>query len=478
ARRKQAQDQLSFDDLLTRLEAALQGEAGGRLARSIGRRFPVIMVDEFQDTDPLQYRIFAAVHRAAAAEHASSTADKTPGLFLIGDPKQAIYSFRGADYQNIMEFPDKYPGTDIIMLEQNYRSVRPVLALTNAVIAQAESRYTKQLFSDIPSDELPLLYTVPTEKDEARAVAGKIQHLIADGMPRENIAVLFRSGFHSYNIELELLSRNIDFDKRGGMKFTESAHVKDVLSFFRLLLNAYDNLSLTRILLMLEKVGPKTVGSILSSVLQENDPVLALRQYRSKSKWCRNLHSLADMLIKLRSPGFTVVERFDLIMTWYEAVFERIYYDDYPKRRHDLEYVRTLAAEYYDIRSFIDDTALDPPDSVASDRDKDKKLVLSTIHSAKGLEWDAVFIIGLADGLFPRQNAESEELEEERRLLYVAATRAKKRLFLMHPELIRTPDRKYHHAALSPFLFDVDHSLYEKVSFRRSEKVSGEAVPF
>ncbi|MCI5160370.1 MAG: ATP-dependent helicase, partial [Candidatus Electrothrix sp. AUS1_2] len=338
----------------------------------------------------------------------------------VGDDAQSVYSFRGADFENIMRFPDQYPGCSVIKLEQNYRSSRPILSLTNAVIAQARTRYTKELFSDIPCNYLPLLYKVSTEKDEARLVASNIQELISAGTPQENIAVLFRSGFHSYNLEIELLARNIDFDKRGGMKFTESAHVKDVLAFFRLLLNAYDNLSLTRILLMLEKVGPKTVGDILSAVLPEKDPVLALRSYKSKSKWIESLHALADTLIALRAPGLTVVSRFDLIMSWYEAAFERIYHDDYPKRRHDLEYVRTLAAEYYDIQSFIDDTALDPPESpeASTGRNSKKgKLVLSTIHSAKGLEWDVVFIIGLADGLFPRQNADDEELEEERRLL-------------------------------------------------------------
>lgn len=463
---KESNRLMDYDDLLLNLRRLLSESdiAHDRICS----QFRYILVDEYQDTNLIQAEIVSLL----GSDHCD--------IMAVGDDAQSIYSFRGADYENIMEFPDKYPDARIIRLEQNYRSCRPVLSLTNAVIAQAENRYTKELFSDIPGNDLPLLYTVPSEKDEARVVAGNIEQLISSGTPRENIAVLFRSGFHSYNIELELLSRNIDFDKRGGMKFTESAHVKDLLAFFRLLLNTFDNLSLTRILLMLEKVGPKTVGKILSSVLGQDDPLLALREYRSKAKWSENLRALAETLLALRIPGLTVVERFDLVMKWYEPVFERIYHDDYPRRRHDLEYVRTLASEYYDIQSFIDDTALDPPESSeSSDRtDKDKKLVLSTIHSAKGLEWDVVFIIGLADGLFPRQNAESGELEEERRLLYVAATRAKRRLYLMYPELIRTPDRKYHQAALTPFLADIDSSLYETVYFRKDTPVEEESVPF
>ncbi|WPD22847.1 MAG: ATP-dependent helicase [Candidatus Electrothrix scaldis] len=458
---------MDYDDLLVNLRRLLSESDIAQ--ERICSQFRYILVDEYQDTNLIQAEIVGLL----ALEHNN--------IMAVGDDAQSIYSFRGADFENIMQFPDQYPGAQTIKLEQNYRSVRPILALTNAVIAQAETRYTKELFSDIPGKELPLLYKVSSEKDEARLVASTIHELITAGTPQENIAVLFRSGFHSYNLEIELLAKNIDFDKRGGMKFTESAHVKDVLAFFRLLLNAYDNLSLTRILLMLEKVGPKTVGNILSTVLDHKDPIAALKEYKSRSKWIGNLHALADMLLKLRAPGLTVVARFDLVMTWYEAAFERIYHDDYPKRRHDLEYVRTLAAEYYDIQSFIDDTALDPPEVTEATTNQDpkkKKLVLSTIHSAKGLEWDVVFLIGLADGLFPRQNADDEELEEERRLLYVAATRAKQQLFLMYPELIRTPDRKYHQASLSPFLQQVSPRLYEKVTYRKSHRKVEESAPF
>jgi DNA helicase-2/ATP-dependent DNA helicase PcrA len=461
---------MDYDDLLVNLRRLLSESDIAR--ERICSQFRYILVDEYQDTNMLQ------------AEIVDLLAYGHNNIMAVGDDAQSIYSFRGADYENIMEFPAKYPTARIVKLEQNYRSSRSILALTNAVIAQAENRYTKELFSQIPGPELPLLYTLPSEKDEARVVAGKIQQLISSGMAPDNIAVLFRSGFHSYHIEMELLSRNMDFDKRGGMKFTESAHVKDVLAFFRLMLSAYDNLALTRILLMLEKVGPKTVSKILEKVLAQDDPLTALRNYNSKAKWSENLHALADTLLKLRAPGLTLVQRFDLIMTWYEAVFERIYHDDFPKRRHDLEAVRTLASEYFDIQSFIDDTALDPPESTEANTtspvNQKKKIVLSTIHSAKGLEWEAVFIIGLADGLFPRSSAEGEELEEERRLLYVAATRAKTQLFLMYPELIRTPDRKFHHASLTPFLSEIDKGLYENVScsFARNESEAETEVPF
>ncbi|MCI5159376.1 MAG: ATP-dependent helicase, partial [Candidatus Electrothrix sp. AUS1_2] len=229
-----------------------------------------------------------------------------------------------------------------------------------------------------------------------------------------------------------------------------------------------NNVPLTRILLMLEKVGSKTAGKILSSVIHKKDPVAALRQYKSSAQWQQNLHVLADMLLDLRAADLTVADRFDLIMTWYQPVFERIYYDDYPKRQYDLDYLGSLAADYFDIQSFVDDTTLDPSES--SDK-KNKKLILSTIHSAKGLEWDVVFVLGLSDGLFPRHNAVSDELEEERRLLYVAATRAKKQLYLCSPQLIRTPDRRFQPADLSPFL-NISSCLYDEVSFLPEKQFS------
>lgn len=438
---------MDYDDLLVNLRRLLSESAFA--LDEICSQFHYLLVDEYQDTNLIQ------------AELVSLLGSHHKNIMAVGDDAQSIYSFRGADYENIMQFPEQYPGADVIKLEQNYRSSQAILSLTNAVISQAKTRYTKQLFSTLPTYELPLLCTVSSQQEEARMAVDNIQHLISQGIPKENIAVLFRSGFDSYNIEVELLSRNIDFHKRGGIKFTDSAHVKDMLAFFRLLLNDCDKLSWTRILLMLQKVGPKTVCKILSTVLAANTPFFSLHRYPSKAKWAGDLHALADMLISLRRSGLSLVQRFDLIMTWYEPIFQRIYPDDYLKRLHDLDYVRTLASEYFDVESFLDHTALDPPDSVDSSSDE-SKLVLSTIHSSKGLEWDAVFVLGLADGLFPRKDV-GEDLEEERRLFYVASTRAKQVLYLMYPKLIRTYDGKITSAPLTPFLSGIDSSLYWEI---------------
>ncbi|MCI5151246.1 MAG: ATP-dependent helicase, partial [Candidatus Electrothrix sp. MAN1_4] len=379
-----------------------------------------------------------------------------------GDDAQSIYSFRGADFYNIMRFPEQFPGTKIIKLEQNYRSVQPILALTNAIIAQAEEKYTKELFSEIKDDVKPVVYSARNEAGEASFIVKRIKALLGTGMANKEIAVLFRSGFHSYKLEMELTAHSLDFEKRGGMKLTEAAHIKDVLSFLRILINPWDNLSWNRILLHLEKVGPKTAHKILDTILAQDEPIKALAEYTTKATWKEALQRLAQAMAGMDRLELTPSAVFDMAMEYYEPIFERIYHDDYPKRRRDLDQLKALIGGYGNLQSFVDDTALDPPESgprtteTASD-----KLILSTIHSAKGLEWDAVFVIGLAEGRFPHpKTVPGQQWEEERRLLYVAATRAKKQLFLTYPRIIMTPNRKFLHAVMSPFLREINPGLY------------------
>ena len=254
-------------------------------------------------------------------------------------------------------------------------------------------------------------------------------------------------------MEIELAGHGFDFDKRGGLKLTESAHIKDLLSFFRVVINPWDHLSWNRILLQLEKVGPKTVQKILQGIRESDAPFTALAAYRPGPAWKAQFDQLNETLQRLE-PALTPSDQFDLIMEYYEPVFEKMYYDDYPKRRKELDQIKVLIAGYGDLQSFVDDTALDPPDIGSGERhsEDEQRLILSTIHSAKGLEWDTVFVIGLAEGRFPHQNATpGEQWEEERRLLYVAATRAKQQLFLTYPRELITPDRQHLRASMSPF---------------------------
>ena len=440
---------MDYDDLLVNWQRLLAESEQAR--NDICSRFQYILVDEYQDTNLIQ----AEIVRLLAHNHEN--------VMVVGDDAQSIYSFRGADFYNIMRFPDQFPGTTIIKLEQNYRSIQPILSLTNAVIARAQKRFTKKLFTELEGETLPVVYKARNEAAEARFIVEKIKKLQEKGLDTSSIAVLFRSGFHSYKLELELNSRMIEFEKRGGLKLTESAHIKDVLSFLRILINPWDNLSWNRILLHLDKVGPKTAQKILAKISEFDDPVKALQSYKPAPTWKAGFTKLTTALGKISEPGLTPGAVFDLVMAYYEPILEKIYYDDYPKRKGDLEQIKALIGGYGDLQSFVDDTALDPPEAATSQEqdEENKRLILSTIHSAKGLEWDAVFVIGLAEGRFPHQRAEQgEQWEEERRLLYVAATRAKKYLFLSYPRELMTPDRKFHRTGMSPFLREINPGLY------------------
>ncbi|WP_339138148.1 MAG: ATP-dependent helicase [Candidatus Electrothrix sp. GW3-4] len=439
---------MDYDDLLIYWQRLLSESP---LARGdIASQFRYILVDEYQDTNLIQ----AQIVRLLAYGH--------DNVMVVGDDAQSIYSFRGADFYNIMRFPEQFPGADIIKLEQNYRSVQPVLALTNAVIAQAEEKYTKELFSELEGGKKPVVYSARNEAGEARFIVEKVKDLMEAGTPCKEIAVLFRSGFHSYKLEMELAAHALDFEKRGGMKLTEAAHIKDVLSFLRVLINNWDNLSWNRILLQLDKVGPKTAQKILEMVTAQDKPIQALGEYKTTAKWKGAFQRLAEAMAAMDRLDLTPSAIFDLVMEYYQPIFERIYHDDYPKRKRDLDQLRALIGGYGDLQSFVDDTALDPPESVhGAVEAAPEKLILSTIHSAKGLEWDAVFVIGLCEGRFPHQRTvPGEQWEEERRLLYVAATRAKKQLFLTYPRTIMTPDRKFLTVAMSPFLREINPGLY------------------
>ena len=444
---------MDYDDLLVNWQRLLAESVEARM--EISSRFRYILVDEYQDTNLIQAQII----RLLAYNH--------DNVMVVGDDAQSIYSFRGADFYNIMRFPEHFPGTQTIKLEQNYRSVQPILALTNAIIAQAQEKYTKELFSELTGGNKPVVYSARNEAHEANFIVDKIQSLLQAGTENREIVVLFRSSFHSYKLEMELSAHSLEFEKRGGMKLTEAAHIKDALSFLRVLINPWDNLSWNRLLLQIDKIGPKTAQKILKTIMADDQPIQALEKYAgiSKAKWKGTLLRLAKVMTAMMAMDrltLTPLDVFDLMMEYYEPLFERMYPDDYPKRRRDLEQLKALISEYRDLQSFVDDTALEPPEASArTGETASEKIILSTIHSAKGLEWDVVFVIGLAEGRFPHQKTvQGEQWEEERRLLYVAATRAKKQLFLTYPRTIMTPDRKFLAVVMSPFLREINPTLY------------------
>ena len=415
---------VDYDDLLTKLKHLLASQEDVRRRLSDIYRF--IMVDEYQDTNPLQ----AQIVRLLAASH--------DNVAVVGDDAQSIYSFRGADFRNIMDFPKAFPEARLIKLEENYRSVQPILNLTNEIIARAKERYEKNLYTRKLIGDTPKLVQADSERMQSRFVCQKILELREEGVPLWDIAVLFRSSFHSFDLEIELTRNNIPFIKRGGFQFMETTHIKDLIAHLRVLANPHDAISWNRILLLLEGVGAQMSQKVTRWLLDGSQPVERLRSFEARGKVAMGLKTLAQVL-----QGATEAERpaeqAQYLMQYYLPILKRNHPDDHPKRLRDLEHFYGITERYRSLERLLSDMALEPPnDSVAgvlAVNPDEGPLVLSTIHSAKGLEWHSVFILWALEGRFPSfyNISSDQDLEEERRLLYVAATRAKENLFITYP---------------------------------------------
>src|SRR6478736_1403026 len=412
-----------YDDLLVLLRQLLVQDAHAKEA--ISRLYRYILVDEYQDTNRLQ----ADVIRNLAVSHQN--------VMVVGDDSQSIYAFRGATFKNIMEFPTLFPGATIYKLEENYRSTQPILNLANCIIEEAAEKYTKHLFTRKLDGPLPTLAEAAGENAQSRFVAQKILELREEGVPLSEVAVLFRSSFHSFDLEIELSRKGLPFIKRGGVKFIETSHVKDLLAHVRVIANPLDTVSWHRVLMLVEGVGPKKAQDLLATLVKSDKPVQTLREVTGRSSV--GLKSLANTLESLS--GAEDLRPANLVSQAYEYYLPILkeQYDDYPKRIRDLDHLQAIAEGYPGVDEFLADLALEPPDGSAvgvdaPDQD-DERMVLSTIHSAKGLEWQCVFVIWVVDGRFPSVYSfvADDELEEERRLFYVAVTRAKRHLFLTYP---------------------------------------------
>jgi DNA helicase-2/ATP-dependent DNA helicase PcrA len=413
---------LDYDDLLLEGRRLLTEQEEVR--RRLSERYRFLMVDEYQDTNQLQ----AELVRLLAYTH--------DNVMAVGDDSQSIYSFRGANFRNIMDFPRSFPGARLIKLEENYRSTQPILDLANAIIAQAREKYTKCLFSRKAGGAPPRLVRTATENEQSRLVVDQVEDLRRQGVPLGRMAVLFRAGYHSFDLEIELVRRGLPFHKFGGFKFMESAHIKDLLAHLRVVDNPWDSLSWTRLLLLVPGVGRQTAQKFLSQI-KPSFSLSAALDWLSQQRRPPGFKDLAECLTQLQSPQQTLVSRMNLALSYYEPLLKNRY-DDYPKRLKDLEHLLTITARYRELRSFLNDLSLEPPTSLADISEPVQDyLTLSTIHSAKGLEWEAVFIIWAAEGRFPAfySQEREEELEEERRLMYVAATRARQYLTITFPTL-------------------------------------------
>jgi len=425
---KREQGLVDYDDLLVLLRDLLCGHTD--VAAQLSRTYRYVMVDEYQDTNSIQ----AEIVRGLAVEHAN--------VMAVGDDSQSIYSFRGANFRNIMDFERLFPGTQTITLDENYRSTQPILQLANAVIDRAPEKYTKILHTRRIDGTRPMLVQCADEETQARFVSQRILELREEGLSLDAMAVLFRSSYHSFDLELELQRHDIPFVKRGGFKFMETAHVKDVLAHLRLLANPRDAVSWHRVLLLLGGLGPKTAHDVYAHVSQAGDvrdAIARLGTYPRHGAYSKELGRLAELLAETTLEELPVDEKVGRIVGFYVPMLRHRHPEDFPKREKDLEHFLTIAARYRSLDALLADMALEPPsdsvgDVLAADLDEGL-LTLSTIHSAKGLEWQAVFVIGMVDGRFPSlYNLRSDdEVEEERRLLYVAVTRAKEHLYLSYP---------------------------------------------
>ncbi|NUQ19617.1 MAG: ATP-dependent helicase [Gemmatimonadaceae bacterium] len=436
--RKGERNLLDYDDLLYFWATML--ESSEELAQRISSLYDHVLVDEYQDTNILQARILRGMCRT----HRNIT--------VVGDDAQSIYAFRGASFRNILEFPKQFQGAAVVTLEQNYRSTQPILDVTNTLISRASERFSKTLWTVRGGGDKPWLVTARDEHEQTRFVVDRILQLHENGTPLGEIAVLFRAGYMSADLEIELANRKIPFEKWGGIKFLEAAHIKDVLSFLRVLDNPRDEISWFRILTLLPGVGEVTANNAIHALLARAWDVGALEDFVPPAR-ARAAHgALVAMLRELRDtpsaqtgdagPGGAdegaVARDIARIRVLYDDIL-RERYDRPEPRLADLDQLQTIAAGYPTRGAFLSALTLEPPSSTqdlgAGADSEDDHLVLSTAHSAKGKEWDAVFVIWAVDGWFPSSRAlgDDDELEEERRLMYVAMTRARNELAIVYP---------------------------------------------
>ncbi len=427
--RKQARNLVDYDDLL--LFWAMLLEASPEIGGKIASLYDHILVDEYQDTNVLQARILRGMCRTHA------------NISVVGDDAQSIYSFRGANFRNILGFPKQFENTTIVTLEQNYRSTEPILDVTNTLISRATERFTKNLWTERKGGEIPWLVAAQDEQAQTRFVVDRILELHEEGTRLREMAVLFRAGYMSADLEIELTNRKIPFEKWGGLKFLEAAHVKDVLAFLRILENPRDEVSWYRILLLLPGIGDTTARSAIDSMASAAWQSEAFGRYQPPAR-ARAAHaSLVALLDELRSGGTAdeaiVSAEIARVRMLYDNIL-RERYDKAEPRLMDLDQLQHIAAGYPDRATFLSALALEPPQATqdlagASADDDQDYLILSTAHSAKGREWDAVFLIWAVDGWFPsaRCLGTHEETEEERRLMYVAMTRARNHLSITYP---------------------------------------------
>lgn len=447
---KKKQHLMDYDDLLLHLRDLLYIDVA---RQEITKSIDYLIIDEYQDTNKVQNEI------------ACLLSSRTQRIAVVGDDFQSIYSFRGASHQNMLDFPKILPSTKVFYLQGNYRSTQKILNLSNELMAGVELGYEKTLKGRLLGESVPILLPLPDIYNQAAFVTQRILELREEGIPLDQIAVLFRSAFHSNELEVDLGEANIPFVKFGGIRFAEAAHVKDVLAYLKVAQNPRDFLSWQRILLLLEGLGPASIEKIIEQIDIGLPDLTAINlQVFQKKKFYTPLLSLVQLIATISQKSSDPFACLEDALHYYTPILQSKY-ENFNKRQKDLESLEQLSVRYQSLEELLSEISLDPP-QVSEDEDIDEekdeeKLTLSTIHSSKGLEFHTVFVLSVVEGAIPSAWAQkTEEIEEERRLLYVAFTRAKENLYIIQPEEFN--NSKTHYAGVdfvepSRFLEDMDN---------------------
>ncbi|MES2018920.1 MAG: ATP-dependent helicase [Pseudomonadota bacterium] len=462
---KQEQNVLDYDDLLLFWSDMA---ADPELGQELGGLFDHVLVDEYQDTNRLQAAILMGMKPSGQ------------GVMVVGDDAQSIYSFRGATVRNILDFPKQFSQpARIVTLERNYRSTQPILDASNALIAAALERHAKTLWTDKVSSTLPQLVLIPDEAEQARWVCNRILEARETGTRLIDQAVLFRAASHSAALELELMRRNVPFVKFGGLKFLEASHIKDVLAVLRFAQNPSGRMAGFRVAQLIPGIGAATATRLLDAVGEAAEPLLAVAQFAVPPRSAGDWQQFVTLYQALKTPGLRWPADIELVKQWYLPQLERMH-DDATVRAADIEQLARLAGGYGSRETFLAEITLDPPEAT-SDRagpphlDEDY-VILSTIHSSKGQEWKSVHVLNVVDGCIPSDmsTGNSDDIEEERRLLYVAMTRAKEQLQLVVPNRFFIKQQaqlgdRHVYAARTRFISPAMLKLYEECVWSTAE---------
>ncbi|MCG2589810.1 ATP-dependent helicase [Rhodohalobacter sulfatireducens] len=442
---------MDFDDLLVKTRDLLRDQQEVR--KKVAAQHKHVLVDEYQDTNALQAeltQLFSSIHN---------------NVMAVGDDAQSIYSFRGADHKNMMRYPELFEDTKIIKLEENYRSTQRILDVANRVLKQAGEKFEKELYTVKEKGDMPGLVKAANMNDQSRFLTQMILNLREQGHELNEIACLFRNGRDSFDLEVMLNKKNIPYIKYGGQKFTEAAHVKDVLAHLRVLVNPKDTISWNRVLMLIDGIGPKTAEELFSWAQTGGNPYRPDQAPNTSDRYLTQLKALGNLFSELKKLDGSVPEQLQTVVDYY-AKFCKKRFDDHPKRMKDLETFVDISGTYRSLEKMIEEVALDPIEATAIDTETTEKdeppLILSTIHSAKGLEWHTVFLIQCLDGILPSGYAidDEEQIDEEVRLLYVAVTRAKEQLFITYPALFQSRYGDYF-TNPSRFIEDIEKDYLE-----------------